>query len=330
MKKKNFRHNYHKKESIFSKISNTIITVCLTVFMLWGLQAYSTATSLKFAQVSDVHYLEKGTDTTFKMIGESPRLLDDAIAQLNESKDLDFVMITGDLIDKPFEKELRSVLSHLDNLTIPWYFSFGNHDRCVGGYLATGVFLDMVKSSNPSMKFDSSYYSFEPKKGYKVIVLDDIVTDEVTSQGFISETQFKWLKKELDKSKNSTVLIFMHVPIIEPFASPNHRLRNSSQVMKLLESYKNPIGVFQGHYHSAKITQHDNVLYINSPALVSYPNAFRMVTVTNYKDKTVFDFEWMETREKTVQKMAKMLLFSGAVYEGGVKDKSGIYEIVTK
>lgn len=72
--------------------------------MLWGLQTYSASTSLKFAQVSDVHFLENGSNTTFKMIGESPRLLDDAVTQLNEHNDLDFVMFTGDLIDKPFEK----------------------------------------------------------------------------------------------------------------------------------------------------------------------------------------------------------------------------------
>lgn len=106
------------------------------------------------------------------------------------------------------------------------------------------------------------------------------------------------VKKELDRSKNDTVLIFMHVPLVEPFASPNHRLRNASAVMSLIESYKNPIGVFQGHYHAAKVVQHDNVLYVSSPALVSYPNAFRLVTVNNYKDKTVFDLAWVETREK--------------------------------
>lgn len=110
------------------------------------------------------------------------------------------------------------------------------------------------------------------------------------------------VEKELDKSKNDTVLIFMHVPVIEPFSSPNHKLKNATAVMSLIESYKNPIGVFQGHYHATKVTQHDNVLYVNTPALVSYPNAFRIVTVTNYKDKVTFDLQWVETREKTIQK----------------------------
>ena len=231
------------------------------------------------------------------------------------------------MIDKPFEKELRAVLPHLENLNAPWYFAFGNHDRCIGGYLTTQVYMDMLKEANKNHTFKNAYYSFEPKKNYKVIVLDDIITDRLTSNGYIDEHQLKWLKNELDKSKNDTVLIFMHVPIVEPFASPNHKLKNATQVMSLIESYKNPIGVFQGHYHATKVVQHDNVLYVATPALVSYPNAFRIVNVSNYKDKTTFELKWYETREKTIQKMAKLLVFSGAMYAGEPKDQSGVYEI---
>lgn len=319
-----------KKEGFFTRLVNGMITLCLTAGMLWGLQACSgtnTAAGLKFAQLSDVHFLADGSNTTFKMTGESPRLLDDAISQINEYNDIDFVMFTGDLIDKSFEKELKAFLPHVEKLNAPWYFAFGNHDRCVGGYLNTLVYLDMVRNSNPDFKFKKAYYSFAPKKNYKVIVLDNIITDEITSNGYIDEEQLKWLKKELDSSKNDTVLIFMHVPVIEPFASPNHKMRNGIVLKQLIESYKNPIGVFQGHYHAAKITQHDNVLYVNSPALVSYPNAFRIVSVTNHKDKVVFDFEWKETRETTIQKMAKILVFSGGIYAGEEKDQTGIYEI---
>ncbi len=327
MKNKRKYSKKTKKEGFFTRLTNAVITICLTAGMLWGLQAYSGATSLKFAQVSDVHFLENGSNTTFKMIGESPRLLDDAIEQINEQNDLDFVMFTGDLIDKSFEKELRAVLPHVEKLNTPWYFAFGNHDRCVGGYLTTEVYLKMLNEVNKNYKFKKAYYSFEPKKSYKVIVLDDIITNEITSNGFIDEVQLKWLKNELDKSKNDTVLIFMHVPLIEPFASPNHKLRNASQVISLIESYKNPIGVFQGHYHATKVTQHDNVLYVSTPALVSYPNAFRVVNVTNYSDKTVFELNWHETREKTIQKMAKLLVFSGSIYAGEAKDQTGVYEI---
>ena len=322
------QHKYNKTKSFFSKLFNTFATLTLTACLMWGLQAYSHCTCLKFIQLSDVHFLADGTNTTFKMIGESPRLLSDAIEQINEQKDLDFVMITGDLIDKAFEKELSAVLPYLEKLNYPWYFAFGNHDRCVGGYLDTKLYMKIIKEVNPDYKFNLPYYAFTPKKGYRVIVLDNVITNEITSQGYIDDEQYNWLKKELDKSRKDTVLIFMHVPLIEPFASPNHRLRNAGKIMGLIESYTNPIGVFQGHYHAARVEQRNNVLYVNSPALVSYPNAFRMITVQNCKDKTTFELHWIETRETTIQKMAKLLVLVSSVYTGEKKDREEIYEIV--
>lgn len=317
----------NKSEGIFSKFVNSVVTICLTIGMLWGLQACSHSTSLKFVQLSDIHFLENGQNTTFKMTGASSQLLDDAVEQINEEQEIDFVMLTGDIIDKPFEKELRAFLPHIENLKYPWYFAFGNHDRCVGGYLTTSVYMDMVKKSNKNYNFNKPYYAFTPKKGYRVIVLDNIITDKVTTQGYLDEEQVLWLKKELDKSKRDTVLIFMHVPLIEPFTSPNHRLKNAVQVMSIIESYKNPIGVFQGHYHATRVVQHDNVLYVNSPALVSYPNAFRIINVTNHKDKTVFELKWVETREKAIQKTAKLLVVASNIFAGEEKDRQGVYEI---
>lgn len=327
MRHRNEQYYRKKTGNFLSKLANALITICMTVALMWGLQACSNVSALRFVQLSDIHFLENGSNTTFKMIGESSRLLDDAVAQINEIKDIDFVMITGDLIDKPFEKELRAVLPHVQQLNYPWYFGFGNHDRCVGGYLTSDVYLKMLREANPDFIFDNPYYTFIPKKGYRVIVLDDIITSEITSQGYIDEKQLKWLKKELDRAKKDTVLIFMHVPIIEPFASPNHRLKNASQLMGLIESYKNPIGVFQGHYHATRVVQHDNVLYVSTPALVSYPDAFRLITVQNYKDKTVFELKWYETREKTIQKMAKLLVIASSIYTGEENERNGIYEI---
>ena len=317
----------NKSEGIFSKFVNSVVTICLTIGMLWGLQACSHSTSLKFVQLSDIHFLENGQNTTFKMTGASSQLLDDAVEQINEEQEIDFVMLTGDIIDKPFEKELRAFLPHIENLKYPWYFAFGNHDRCVGGYLTTSVYMDMVKKSNKNYNFNKPYYAFTPKKGYRIIVLDNIITDKVTTQGYLDEEQVLWLKKELEKSKRDTVLIFMHVPLIEPFTSPNHRLKNAVQVMSIIESYKNPIGVFQGHYHATRVVQHDNVLYVNSPALVSYPNAFRIINVTNHKDKTVFELKWVETREKAIQKTAKLLVVASNIFAGEEKDRQGVYEI---
>lgn len=317
-----------RKEKTITKIMNGAITLSLATIMIFGLQGFGFSTShLKFAQVSDSHFYTGTDNTTFKLRAESGKLLDDVVSQINEASDVDFVMFTGDLIDKPFEKELRGFLPHANNLKYPWYFTFGNHDTCLGGYLTKDVYLDMVRNENENFKFDNSYYSFEPQKGYKVIVLDTIIRDRLTSNGQIDKTQLEWLDSQLKNSQKKVVLIFMHVPIIEPFPSPGHRLLNAAEVETTIEKYKNPIAVFQGHYHAAKIIQKDNVLYVSTPSLVSYPNSFRLINITNYKNKTVFDIKFKETREKNIQTLAKLMVFSSNLYTGEEKDQSGTFTI---
>lgn len=316
-----------KKESIILKLANALFTVTLAGVMAYGLQCYSAATSLKFVQISDVHFYTGEDNTSFKLRAESDKLLDDAIQQVNNTPNINFVMFTGDLIDKSFEKELRAFLPHAKNLNYPWYITFGNHDTCIGGYLTPQVYLDMVHKANENFDFKKPYYSFVPQKGYKAIVLDTIIRDRLTSNGRIDEEQLKWFENELDSAEKDTVLIFMHVPIVEPFPSAGHRLLNADEVRAVIEKHKNPIAVFQGHYHATMIKQFDNVLYVSTPSLVSYPNAFRIITVTNHRKKVVFDIDYKETHLKNIQKLAKIMVFSSNLYSGEEKDQSGTFEI---
>ena len=144
-----------KKNAFLSKIMNGIITLALSGVMIYGLQCYSAA-SLKFVQLSDVHFATNGENTTFKMTGESPKLLEDAISQINEMNGVNFVMFTGDQINMPYEKELQAFLPYAEKLNVSWYITFGNHDRCVGGFLTKALYLDIVGSHNQNFKFTKS------------------------------------------------------------------------------------------------------------------------------------------------------------------------------
>ena len=326
MNRKRTKHKKNK-ESVMSVIKNWTASILLAGVMFFGLQCYSSITSLKFAQLSDVHFYTGEDNTTFKMRAESGKLLDDAIAQINETPNVSFVMFTGDQIDHPYEKELSAFLPHTEKLNIPWYFTFGNHDTMLGGYLNPSLYMQLVNKYNKNYKFEKSYYSFVPQKGYKAIVLDTIIRDRLTSNGKIGEEQLLWLDNEIKNSKKDIILIFMHVPVLEPYNSPNHRLLDADKMQEILNKYKNPILVFQGHYHGAKITQRGNILYVSCPALVSYPNAFRMITVSNFRKKVVVNIEDKETRLKNVQKLAKLLVFSHNLYTGEEKDRNATITI---
>ena len=130
------------------------------------------------------------------------------------------------------------------------------------------------------------------------------------------------MDKELNSAKKDTVLIFLHHPIVEPFSSPHHKILNTKDFYDVIDKYKNPIAVFTGHYHATKITQDKNVVYVSTPALVTYPNAFRVVNVTNYRKKTIFDFYFKTTNLKDVQNKAGAKILFSTTCAGTEKDQT--------
>lgn len=319
------------KNGFMSKIINSMSVILLAAAMLWGLQVYSASgNNLSFAQISDAHFSSAQTNTSYRLTAESGELLAEAVDQINQTPGIDFVMFTGDMINTPYEKELMKFLPYANKLNVPWYAVLGNHDTCVGGYLTKDLYRQILNGHNKNFEFSKMYYAFSPKKGYKVIGLDAVIDTRITSNGQIDEEQLKWLDKELAKSKNDVVLIFMHHPLVEPLKSDSHKVLNSDEVLKVINKYKNPIAIFSGHYHTTKITQLGNVLHVSTPSLVSYPNAFRIVRVNSQKNKVIFDIYFKETRYSDVQKRAKMMAFGSKTYYGTEKDRSGSFVIYKK
>ena len=91
---------------------------------------------------------------------------------------------------------------------------------------------------------------------------------------------------------------------------------------KILKKYSNPIAIFSGHYHTTKVMQQDNIINVSTPALISYPNAFRFVTIKNLKNKTIFEFQYVPTRLTEIQKKSKLLVFHASTYYGNESDRT--------
>lgn len=312
-----------KKKSFLGRL---VYWTLFTVFVYFGVTALSYADTLKFAQISDVHLSDKTVDTSYKVLASSKPLLKDVVEQINEIPKIDFVLETGDLIDKPQKPLLEQACDQMNKLKSPWYFAFGNHDAAVGTSFKKDKYFDYLQKRNKNMNFENRYYSFIPKKGYRVIVLDATVDTRITANGELPQEQLKWLDCQLSdaQKENQVPLIFLHHPLHEPFPSFHHRLINAQEFKETLDSHKIPIALFSGHYHAARIYKEGHILHVSTPSLVTYPCAFRIITVNNLKNKVVFNFDFRETRLKEVQKKAKILTFSSSTYSGEESDQNAV------
>lgn len=320
------RYKREKKESFFSKVVNFVLTILIACAI--GSQMCTAANNnLRIAQVSDAHFSSFEDNTSYKFLKKSGALLDDVIFQINTSGPYDFVMFTGDLINKPKVSELEKFTSHAANLIYPWYAIDGNHDISIDGSLTKRKFIEVLANANDNMNQKEMYYAFTPKKGFRVICIDSIIDYKLTSNGEISNEEFLWLKEELDNHSKETVIVCTHVPIIEPYSSPNHKMLNEYEVRKLLKTHKAPLIVLQGHYHGTKIKQDDNMLVISCPSLVTYPNAFRVININSNKKRTLVDVYLKETNLKDIQSRSKLRLIGSEKLHGDESDRNASFEL---
>lgn len=324
MSKSNYKKN--KSESIFTKITNLVLTLILA-YAIGSCMCTAANNNLRIAQVSDVHFSSFEDNTSYKILTKSAELLDDAILQINTSGSYDFVMFTGDLVNTPKVSELELFTKHANKLIYPWYVVDGNHDISIDGELSKQKFVSILKKNNPKVQLSNIYYAFTPKKGYRVICLDSIIDNKITTNGKITEEQLIWLKDEIEKHTKDTLIICSHVPIYEPYPSQTHRMENEYEVRKLLKLHTNPIIVLQGHYHAARLIQDGNIVYVSTPSLVTYPNAFRVLNINTNRDKVNVDIYLKETGLKDVQSRARVRLMGTQILYGEESDRNRSFEL---
>lgn len=262
--------------------------------------------TLRFVQLTDVHTDVHSSNRGKRLLRHSRELLADAINRINCMKDIDFVIFTGDSINTPRESNLTAFSQEASRLNYPWFVVLGNHDVGVRSSFNKEKFYQILKRYNSNQNNILPYYTFVPKKGYVVIVMDGVIDSRITAHGYFSKKELTWLEEQLKANKDSKVIIAQHFPLLEPIKSSDHYVLNKQEYLNILNKYSNVIAVISGHYHVGKITQVDNITHISTPALVQYPSAFRVITVTTDKNNyTKIKIETKETNLKHLQKSLK-------------------------
>jgi outer membrane protein assembly factor BamB/Icc-related predicted phosphoesterase len=148
--------------------------------------------TFKYAFVTDTHVGgATGEEDLYK-----------TVADLNTQKDLDFILVTGDLTEMGTKAEIAIAKKLLSKLTKPWYVIPGNHDT---GWSESGG-VDFIKA------FGYDKFTFD-HKGYRFIACASGPYVRM-SDGHIPRDAVVWLDNILKKTPDYMPVVFInHYPI---------------------------------------------------------------------------------------------------------------------
>lgn len=257
------------------------ISLAFLFFVLFLTQSVS-AKDIKFIQITDSHFSTVGEDYSQREVENSKQILEKTIADINSIPQVDFVVFTGDNIDKANEIELKKFLTIANKLNVPYYIVIGNHEVFKSQNLNKKEYMKIVSKYSKNCREKNANYVFE-KKGLVFLVVDGAKEIIPGPAGYYKKDTLKWFDKTLTKYKNDKVVVFQHFPIVEPYYNKTHTTYNIKDYEAVLKNHSNVIAIFSGHYHANGEKMVDGIYHVSTPALIEGPHNFKIVEITGNK-----------------------------------------------
>ncbi len=210
-----------------------------------ALPAKRGAKQYSFGALADVHVQYDTAQADFQT----------ALKYLNETEDVEFTCICGDLTVNGTDAELTQYKSYVDSYSpdTPVYAVFGNHDIYQGLY-------------NNTQKYTGQplYYTFT--QGEDVFIMVGIIAGYygTDTPSMFAQGTLQWLQEQLEANRNKRCFLFEHILSANGCGDalnvyPHTKLSgNDARVFEsLLSHYKNAIWL-HGHSHFKFYLQYAN------------------------------------------------------------------------
>jgi len=240
-----------------------LILIIFTLCILTGIvnaQKSNASEPFFIIQVTDPQFGMYESDKGFSKETELYEKAVEAINKLNP----DFVVLTGDLINK---KDDREQITEFKRITakikkeIPVYYSPGNHDI---GQPTTQQDID-----NFIADYGHDRFSFKHNKSLFIGINTCLIKSNTPG---LEEAQFEWLRKELSKGKKAkNIVLFTHYPFFinsfdEPDAYFNISIETRKRYLTLFKEY-GVDAVFAGHLHNNGFGKYGDMQMITTSAV---------------------------------------------------------------
>lgn len=282
--------------------------------------------TLNFAHVTDIHLSEREHSGGI-IVGLAPRLMRECIAHLNALDDLDFVLITGDVLDIASPGEARTFLEIIGGLNKPWHLLPGNHDGFIDPNYPDAlrphqaVALLDPRLADPPPVPQRAFWSRTLAPGVQLIALDTRLADDWS--GVVTQPQIDWLEAQLEVHRGEQVIVATHHPL-HRLGPHNTRGRlhkficsNGADVEAVLDRYPNAGLVVSGHHHTNHLSLVDHGrgerLRIVTAALSSYPCSYRTIRLAASGDGWRVDIQTHSTADADVLQSTFQMASTAAI-----------------
>ncbi len=207
----------------------------------------------RFVHLSDLHL---SLQTNFERMAGLLGHIAGAIPNLRQRPD--FVVVSGDLIDRGDAESYKALRPLIEAFPVPVVLALGNHDRREAFHLVFG-----------QAGSDAPYDHDTVLAGVHVITLDTLVPRHVA--GALDEAQLGWLETALARHPDLPKLIVAHhPPRISETDLPWTCLdaESTARLATLLEGQK-VIAILSGHIHMNRMTLWRGVPLVTSSGLQS-------------------------------------------------------------
>lgn len=242
------------------------ILFSLAIFFLTSLSTFSA--DMRFIQVDGMLYNSASNEKFANLI-----------EKINNEKDVEFIVFTGNNISKPNSAELESFLKLAKKLKSPFYVVLGQKDVNKQKNLGKKEYVEILrKNVKTHKKINSPNYIFK-KKGLVFIIADGSKEVIPTPNGYYRENVILWLDEQLDLYSDKKVIILQHYPLVPPTERETHYTYKADEYLRLLSEHKNVKAVFAGHFGVNKEEIYEGILHVSTTNAPKY----RVVDILDYE-----------------------------------------------
>lgn len=236
------------------------------------------AKDIKFVQITDSHFSSTAGDYTQRDVEHAGSVLEKTINDINSLKNVDFVVFSGDNIDKANSNDLKAFIKLANRLNPPYYIVIGNHEVFKSQKLDKKEYMKVVSKNSKCFHEKNANYVFI-KNGVVFLVVDGAKEVIPGPAGYYKKDTLKWLDKKLTTYAGDKVVIIQHFPVVEPYFNRTHTTYNVKDYEAVLKKHSNVIAIFSGHYHANGECMKDGIYHVSTPALVEEPHNYKIVEI---------------------------------------------------